>query len=292
MGGRRRLFVFSTLLATAALLAAIVVPAAWRPAGTEVEASAEASSLLTMVNQARANNGLAPLSAASDLTAIAAERASTMAKSGTLAHTPDLGGRACCWTWIGENVAFAGSVRSLHDVLMNSSAHRANILNADADDVGIAVVKGGGSLWAAQVFRARSDADRAGDAGAGSRDGTRDAPTSATSTTGGATTTGSTTSIGGPTLSPTELRRLELRQVIRGAREKLRADRKKNGPFDPVRAAVRYSNTLDQVSQSARRWAPLAGLSGSGPCQRLRRPWRQQPPRVTPPRRALWRSPR
>ena len=248
-GSRRRLFVFSTLLATAALLAAVVVPAAWRPAGTEVEASAEASSLLTMVNQARANNGLSPLSAASDLTAIAAERASIMAKNGTLAHTPDLGGRACCWTWIGENVAFAGSVRSLHDVLMNSSAHRANILKADADDVGIAVVKGGGSLWAAQVFRARSDTDRSSNAGSGSRDGSRDAPTSSTTTTGGGTTTGAPTSSGGPTLSPAELRRQELRQVIRGAREKLRADRKKNGPFDPVRAAVRYSDTLDQVSR-------------------------------------------
>jgi hypothetical protein len=258
MGGRRRLFVFSVLLATAALLAAVVVPAAWRSAGTEVEASAEAGSLLTMVNQARANNGLAPLSAASDLTAIAAERASIMAKNGTLAHTQDLGGRACCWTWIGENVAFAGSVRSLHDVLMNSSAHRANILKADADDVGIAVVKGGGSLWAAQVFRVRSDGGRSGDAGSGSRSGDRTDPgTSTTYTSPGGTTgstgtgsTGSTgTSDGGPTLTPAELRRQELRQVIRGAREKLRADRKKNGPFDPVRAAVRYSDTLDQVSR-------------------------------------------
>ncbi|MEO8107042.1 MAG: CAP domain-containing protein [Actinomycetes bacterium] len=249
-GGRRRLIVFSALLATAALLAAIVLPLAWRPAATDVEASAEASSLLTLVNQARANNGLAPLSSAADLTAIAADRASAMAKSGTLAHTPDLGGRACCWTWIGENVAFAGSVSSLHDVLMNSSPHRANILKADADDVGIAVVRGGGSLWAAQVFRARSDADRSSDAGAGSRDGERDAPTgSPSTTTGGESTTGSPTSTGEPVLSPAELRRQELRQVIRGAREKMWADRKKNGPFDPVRAAVRYSDTLEQVSR-------------------------------------------
>ena len=51
----------STLLAVTALVAAVVVPATWRSAGTEVEASGEASSLLTLVNQARANNGLAPL---------------------------------------------------------------------------------------------------------------------------------------------------------------------------------------------------------------------------------------
>jgi hypothetical protein len=239
----------SALLATAALLTAVVLPAAWRPASSPVEASGEASSLLTLVNQARANNGLAPLSAASDLTAIAAERASIMARSGSLTHTPDLGGRACCWSWIGENVAFAGSVRGLHDVLMNSAPHRANILKADADDVGIAVVKGGGSLWAAQVFRVRSDGGRGGDAGSGSRSGDRTDPgTTSTYTSPG--TTGSTgSSGGGPTLSPAELRRQELRQVIKGAREKLRADRKKNGPFDPVRAAVRYSDTLDQVSR-------------------------------------------
>ncbi len=202
-----------------------------------------------MVNQARANNGLSPLSAASDLTAIAAERASIMAKNGTLAHTPDLGGRACCWTWIGENVAFAGSVRSLHDVLMNSSAHRANILKADADDVGIAVVKGGGSLWAAQVFRVRSDGDRSR-CDAGSAHATAvETPTSPGGTTVHRVTGTTRFEYGGPTLTPAELRRQELRQVIRGAREKLRADRKKNGPFDPVRAAVRYSDTLDQVSR-------------------------------------------
>ena len=125
---------------------------------------------------------------------------------------------------------------------MNSSPHRANILKADADDVGVAVVKGGGSLWAAQVFRARSDADRSGDAGSGSRDGNREPPTGSTTTS-----TGSAPSSGAPTLSPAELRRQELRQVIRGAREKLRADRKKNGPLDPLRAAVRYTDTLDRV---------------------------------------------
>ena len=132
-------------LAAIAIVAALVIPAAWRSASTEVEASGEAGSLLTLVNQSRANAGLAPLSYASDLSAVAAERASIMANSGALSHTPDAGARVCCWTWIAENVAYAGSVQSLHDVLMNSSAHRANILNADADDIGIAVVRGGGS---------------------------------------------------------------------------------------------------------------------------------------------------
>ena len=40
----------------------------------------------------------------------------------------------------------------------------------------------------------------------------------------------------------------QLRQGLADARDRLRADRRKHGPFDPVRAAVRYQDTLDVVS--------------------------------------------
>lgn len=233
-----------------ALLAGLVVPAGWRPLSSDVEAAGEAGSLLSLLNQARANNGLAPLSSASDLTAIAADRARTMARTGSLAHTPDLGGRACCWAWISENVAYAGSVGSLHDVLMNSAPHRANILNVDADDVGVAVVKNGGTLWAAQVFRARSDAQRSSSGSSASRDGAREAPGSGgptgTLSSGAGATAGSTAA---PSLSPAELARIELRQTLRQARQDLRTTRGKDGPFDPVRAALTYTGTLAAVSR-------------------------------------------
>ncbi len=250
LAGHSRLLGVTALIATAALLAAVVIPAAWRSAGTDVEASAEANSLFTLVNQARANNGLGPLDFASDLTAVAARRASIMAESRSLTHTPDLGGQVCCWTWIGENVAFAGSVQSVHDVLINSAPHRANILNADADDIGVAVVKGGGEYWAAEVFRARSDTDRAGDASSGSRGGDRSSPT----TTSGApapapTSSGTTTTSTIPALTRAQLLRQQLEQNLRNARQNLQADRRKHGPFDPVKAAVRYSATLDRVTR-------------------------------------------
>jgi uncharacterized protein YkwD len=227
---------------------------------SDVEASGEASSLLTLLNQARQNNGLAPLAAASDLTAAAQERASIMARQGALSHTPDLGSNLCCWTWIGENVAYAGSVQSLNSVLINSPDHRANILNADADDVGVAVVSNGGTLWAAQVFRARSGGtDRSNDASSPSRNGDRNAPSSSTTTPSTTSSTSSTTSTSTtgdtsttasvPTISRAELLRQQLRDAIRAARKELRADRRKNGPFDPVRAAVQYAGTLNQVSR-------------------------------------------
>lgn len=238
---RHRLLAFTGVIAMASLVAAVIVPAAWRSAGSEVSASDGASSLLTLVNQARASSGLASLDYASDLSAIAAQRASVMAKSESLAHTADLGGQVCCWSWIGENVAYAGSIQSLHDVLMNSPEHRANILNADADDIGVAVVSGGGQLWAAQVFRARSDDTRATDAVTESRGDERVAPTSP------GTSSAPPTDASGP--SRAELLRQQLSQAVRTARDHLRAERRKHGPLDPVRAAVRYTVTLDEVSR-------------------------------------------
>lgn len=250
MGSLRHVGAVTVVVALVALLAGLVVPAGWRPLSSDVEAAGEAGSLLSLLNQARANNGLAPLSSASDLTAIAADRARTMAQSGSLAHTPDLGGRACCWTWIAENVAYAGSVGSLHDVLMNSAPHRANILNAEADDVGVAVVKSGGTFWAAQVFRARSDAQRSSSASSASRDGARDAPSAGDAT--GSVSSGAGSAAGptvAPSLSRAELARIELRQTLRQAREELRTTRGKDGRFDPVRAAVTYTGTLAAVSR-------------------------------------------
>jgi len=97
------------------------------------------------------------------------------------------------------------------------------------------------------VFRARSDANRAGDANSSSRGGDRSAPTESSTSPSTATDSTSTTSEP-PTLTRAELLQQQLKQSLRGARVDLRADRRKVGPFDPVLAAVRYSVTLERVS--------------------------------------------
>ncbi|MBY6277600.1 CAP domain-containing protein, partial [Symbiobacterium thermophilum] len=43
----------------------------------------------------------------------------------------------------GENIAGNQSVQAAHTALMNSSGHRANILNASYTHVGIGIVEGG-----------------------------------------------------------------------------------------------------------------------------------------------------
>jgi uncharacterized protein YkwD len=53
----------------------------------------------------------------------------------------------------GENVAHAASVALAHRALYASPSHRANLLRADFDRVGVAVVDDpDGSVWVAELF--------------------------------------------------------------------------------------------------------------------------------------------
>jgi uncharacterized protein YkwD len=242
----------AAVLATLAIGATVLAPSVFDGGGAfgpeRAQASDAAATLVSKLNAARQAQGLAPLSTAGDLTAVAAERAQIMARSGSLSHTPDLGGRLCCWSWLGENAAYGGAVSTIHSVLMGSAPHRANILYADADDVGVSVVSANGQLWAAQVFRARSgesSGNRSGDASGASRSGDRNSPTRTTSAVGPDGSVTVTTS--GP--SPVALARRELQVRLRTLRDDLKHDERRNGPLDPLRAAVRYAGTLDNVSR-------------------------------------------
>jgi hypothetical protein len=68
-----------------------------------------------------------------------------------LHHNPDLAEQvrpASAW---GENVACAGDVEQMHQALMNSPGHRANILNARWNALGTGTFDGA-LLWGTQVF--------------------------------------------------------------------------------------------------------------------------------------------
>lgn len=242
------------VLAAAALALTVAAPALQGtgagPLGAREAAASDASAALVgMINDSRQRQGLGPLSVAGDLTSLAAERARIMADAGALSHTPDLGDRACCWTWIAENVGYAFSVSQTHDMFMGSSGHRANILAPQATDVGVAVVTKGGTLWVAEVFRARTGGgDRSSDASQPSRSGDRDAQPAdgagaGTSVTGTTTTptVGSSTAFEPPA-------RVTLEQRLRRLRADLR-ERLENGRLDPLRSAVVYAGTLDRVSR-------------------------------------------
>lgn len=128
----------------------------------EYEASSEAEAVLKLVNNERAKAGLKPLSLSGKLTNIAVMKSKDMAEKGYFDHTSPTYGTpfemlqqfGVHYKTAGENIA-AGQ-RTPEEVMnswMNSSGHRANILNANYTEIGIGYYKGGsyGTYWT-QLF--------------------------------------------------------------------------------------------------------------------------------------------
>ena len=124
--------------------------------------STEAEAVLKLVNQERSKQGLKPLTLSSKLTSIANTKARDMADKNYFSHdSPTYGSPfdmlhefGVSYHYAGENIA-AGQ-RSAEQVMtdwMNSSGHRANILNPNYTQLGVGYVKGGsyGTEWV-QLF--------------------------------------------------------------------------------------------------------------------------------------------
>jgi hypothetical protein len=107
--------------------------------------------LVEMANKDRVAQGLKPLAINQQLATAAEKKATDMFNKDYFAHTSPTG--ITPWFWLnnvgykytaaGENLAkdFTESVY-VHEAWMNSPGHRANILNKNYQDVGIAVVEG------------------------------------------------------------------------------------------------------------------------------------------------------
>jgi uncharacterized protein YkwD len=117
--------------------------------------------LLDMANRERAKAGLSPLQVDDGLAKAAREHGAAMAAQRKLSHQlsgePNLAYRLAANTKTqldqsGENVAFAGSLGQVHDSLMHSPPHRANLLNAGYNVAGFSVVRSGSLLYVTQDF--------------------------------------------------------------------------------------------------------------------------------------------
>jgi uncharacterized protein YkwD len=126
------------------------------PFGTEAERR-----LFDLANHARIEAGLAPLQADEGLTQAARAHAAAMAAQQQLSHQlsgePALRQRLAAESKLhldvaGENVAYAGSVEQASDNLMHSPQHRENLLSADFNVAGFAVVQSGPRLYVVQDF--------------------------------------------------------------------------------------------------------------------------------------------
>ena len=109
------------------------------------------SEVITLANNTRAKEGLPPLVENPKLSEAAKNKAEDMLKNDYFAHTSPQG--TAPWSWIkqagyqykaaGENLAINfDTAKEQHSAWMKSSTHRANILNGQYKEIGVAVVKG------------------------------------------------------------------------------------------------------------------------------------------------------
>ena len=128
--------------------------------------------LLAMINRSRAEAGLKALQWDHRLADAASDHAQLMSARGELSHQfpgePDLASRLLPKLRLdqaGENVFYDASLESAHEAFMNSRDHRANLLNAAYDSVGIGIVELAGVLYIVEDFAHRvpelSDEDAA-----------------------------------------------------------------------------------------------------------------------------------
>jgi uncharacterized protein YkwD len=140
---------FRSLLLMFALVSALSMSLL---AGTPASAATSLEwAMLTKVNADRTAHGLRALPLRSSLTYYAHKHSVAMASRRALYHS-DLR-KICCFVAIAENVGVGSSLSGIHTAFMNSSGHRANILNRRWEGVGVGVVSSGGRLWVTEIFR-------------------------------------------------------------------------------------------------------------------------------------------
>lgn len=123
--------------------------------------TADEEQAVALLNADRAAHGLPPLRINLTLAALAREYAQDMIDRGYFSHvSPEgeafsdrLARYGVDFRSAGENLGVNGSVAAAERMLMNSPAHRANILGKDFAEVGIGVRSAAdGSVYVVQVF--------------------------------------------------------------------------------------------------------------------------------------------
>lgn len=125
--------------------------------GTIAEQPGGAARLLQLVNRERVAAGLPALEARGEITSIAGGHSRSMASRRSIWHNDAYftapTRQSLRAKGLGENVALNASVDDAHRRLMASPGHRANILNASFDAVGISVVHDeSGTFYVTQNF--------------------------------------------------------------------------------------------------------------------------------------------
>ena len=116
--------------------------------------------MLELVNADRAANGAPPLRLDPALSAVARAHSLDMVQHGFFSHTspstgdPEqrLNASGIAWRAYAENISYNASVSASERSLMNSPAHRTNLLNPSYDTIGIGIVSAGRQIFVTQNF--------------------------------------------------------------------------------------------------------------------------------------------
>ncbi|MBD0744440.1 CAP domain-containing protein [Streptomyces sp. CBMA152] len=131
-----------------------------RQAKAPTAEAAAAATVVSLVNQQRAQAGCSPLKADGSLAALATAFSDDMAARGFFDHTDpdgkspwDRAAKAGIGNLGGENIARGqADAKAVMEAWMNSPGHRANILNCDYKTLGVGVHFGEGGPWWTQDF--------------------------------------------------------------------------------------------------------------------------------------------
>lgn len=127
----------------------------FRPAGVsesvQSNLTAEEAAMLQMINGERVRDGLNKLKPDSQLTGLAREKSRDMVSANYFGHmSPKFGTvydqlqqSGIVYRTVAENLVGAPGYRRAHASIMNSPAHRSNVLNPSFTRIGIGIIKGG-----------------------------------------------------------------------------------------------------------------------------------------------------
>ncbi|MFD0678888.1 MULTISPECIES: peptidoglycan-binding protein [unclassified Paenibacillus] len=125
--------------------------------------TAQERQLVDLINQARQEAGLVPLTINMELSNTARLKSKDMVDNNYFSHQSETYGSptdmmrqfGISYSSAGENIACNQTVTAAHQALMNSPGHKAKILSADFTEIGIGIVDGGscGKMLTEQFIR-------------------------------------------------------------------------------------------------------------------------------------------
>ncbi|MCB1255905.1 MAG: hypothetical protein KDB26_02290 [Microthrixaceae bacterium] len=133
-------------LAAVAVLMAVI--------GASCTKNNEAFQAATFINDSRAARGIASLQFDNRLVDKAQAWADAMAAAGRVSHSSLADGVGSGWTRLSENVGVASSVAEAHRLFMESSSHKAAILNGSYTKFGTGVAFANGRYYVVHEFGA------------------------------------------------------------------------------------------------------------------------------------------